>query len=106
MLISVYDPTGKNADAFSMDNMVETATKKILSDTERTSITTIAGKEDSANKSTSVTTDQASNVKYPSVKSVFDWASGLFGTISNLNLKAPLASPTFTGNVSVPTPSL
>ena len=106
MLISVCDPTGKNADAFSMANMVETATKKILSDTERTSITTIAGKEDSANKSTSVTTDQASNIKYPSVKSVFDWASGLFGTISNLNLKAPLASPTFTGNVSVPTPSL
>ncbi len=31
-----------------------------------------------ANKSTSVTTDQASNTKYPSVKSVFDWASSTF----------------------------
>lgn len=30
-------------------------------------------KEDVANKSTSVNTDQASNVKYPSVKSVYDW---------------------------------
>lgn len=106
MLKATYDPGNKNADAFSMGNMDETATKKILTDTERTTIGTVASKEDSANKSTSVTTDQASNTKYPSVKSVFDWASGLFGTISNLALKAPLASPTFTGNVAVPSPSL
>jgi hypothetical protein len=32
-------------------------------------------KEEIANKSTSVTTDQASNTKYPSVKSVYDWAT-------------------------------
>jgi hypothetical protein len=44
-------------------------------------------KEDLANKSTSVTTDQASNTKYPSVKAVYDWAVGLFATISNLALK-------------------
>ena len=56
-----------------------------------------ASKEDTANKSTSVTTDQASDTKFPSVKSVYDWATWLFATISNLNLKAPLASPTFTG---------
>lgn len=36
--------------------------------------------ENSANKSTSVTTDQASDTKYPSVKAVFDWASGAFTT--------------------------
>jgi hypothetical protein len=35
---------------------------------------TFSAKEDVANKSTSVTTDQASNTKYPSVKSVYDWA--------------------------------
>jgi hypothetical protein len=46
-----------------------------------------AGKEDVANKSTSVTTDQASNTKYPSVKAVYDWAVGLFATIANLALK-------------------
>jgi len=43
-------------------------------------------KEDVANKSTSVNTDQASNTKYPSVKAVYDWAIGLFlkkGTITN-----------------------
>jgi hypothetical protein len=38
MLASVYDPTAKGADAFSMGNMVETATKKILTDTERAAI--------------------------------------------------------------------
>jgi hypothetical protein len=31
-----------------------------------------------ANKSTSVVTDQASNTKYPSVKSVYDWATSTF----------------------------
>ena len=34
--------------------------------------------ENAANKSTSVTTNQASDTKYPSVKSVYDWATGLF----------------------------
>jgi len=43
--------------------------------------------ENAANKSTSVDTDQASNTKFPSVKSVYDWAVGLFATISNLTLK-------------------
>jgi hypothetical protein len=46
-----------------------------------------ASKEDVANKSTSVTTDQASNTKYPSVKAVYDWAVGVFATIANLALK-------------------
>lgn len=34
--------------------------------------------ENAANKSTSVTTDQASNTKYPSVKAVFDWVVATF----------------------------
>ena len=46
-----------------------------------------ASKEDTANKSTSVTTDQTSNTKFPSVKAVYDWAVGLFATITNLALK-------------------
>jgi len=36
--------------------------------------------ENVANKSTSVTTDQASNTKYPSVKAVYDWAVATFQT--------------------------
>lgn len=43
--------------------------------------------ENVANKSTSVTTDQASNTKYPSVKAVYDWAVGLFATLSQLATK-------------------
>lgn len=35
MLKAVYDPTAKNADAFNMDNMAETATNKILTAAER-----------------------------------------------------------------------
>lgn len=36
--------------------------------------------ENVVNKSISVTTDQASNTKYPSVKSVYDWATSVFQT--------------------------
>lgn len=45
--------------------------------------------ENAANKSTSVTTDQASDAKYPSVKSVFDWVTAGFQEIlvSGTNIK-------------------
>jgi len=36
--------------------------------------------EDSANKSTSVSTDSSSNIKFPSVKAVYDWAIVAFTT--------------------------
>lgn len=39
--------------------------------------------ENSANKSTNVNTDQASDTKYPSVKAVYDWATGLFQTLAS-----------------------
>jgi len=39
-------------------------------------------KEEIINKSTSVTTDQASNTKYPSVKSIYDWVTGAFAKYS------------------------
>ena len=38
--------------------------------------------ENLANKSTNVNTDQASDTKYPSVKSVYDWATNVFTTTS------------------------
>lgn len=53
MLASVYDPGGKASDAFSMGNMVETSTKKIMTDTERTKL---AGVADNANNYTHPTT--------------------------------------------------
>lgn len=43
MTKAVYDPTNVNGDAFSMANMAETATKKILTDTERTKLAGISG---------------------------------------------------------------
>jgi hypothetical protein len=49
--------------------------------------TALNGKEDLTNKSTSVTTDQSSNTKYPSVKAVYDWAVGLFATLTQLATK-------------------
>ena len=46
MLKSVYDPGSKAADSFSMGNMAETTTKKILTDTERSKLAGIeAGAE-------------------------------------------------------------
>ena len=38
----VFDPTGVNGDAFSMGNMVETATAKIMTNTERTRLAGMA----------------------------------------------------------------
>lgn len=46
MLKTVYDPTNKSADAFSMASMVETVTAKIMTGTERTKLAGIeAGAE-------------------------------------------------------------
>ncbi len=39
--------------------------------------------ENSANKSADVTTDAASTSKYPTVKSLYDWATGLFAPMSH-----------------------
>ena len=91
----------------------------------------LALKENLTNKSTDVTTDAASDTKYPSVKSVKTYvdaqvagatiadasatekgkiqlAGDLAGTaaaptVPGLALKAPIASPTFTGTVTSPT---
>jgi hypothetical protein len=49
-------------------------------------------KENTANKTAgTLETNKLSDVKFPTVKAVYDWAKGLF---------APLISPSFTGNVS------
>ena len=43
MLRSTYDPTNVNADAFDMENMIEGATKKILTSAERTKLNNLSG---------------------------------------------------------------
>jgi len=55
--------------------------------------------ENVANKSTSIVTDQASNTKYPSVKSVYDWAIGIFQLALGYT-PANKAGDTFTGSIS------
>ena len=52
-----------------------------------------SGKENASNKSTSVTTDQASNIKYPSVKAVYDWVISIIPTWSTLSGKPSTFAP-------------
>lgn len=59
-----------------------------------------ASKEDVANKSTSVVTDQASDVKYPSVKSVYDWVVGLLGSYLTSATAASTYEPIFSKNTA------
>lgn len=65
MVKSVYDPTAKNADAFSMANMVEGTTNKIFTATERTKLSGIADNANNythpANHPPSIITQDASN---------------------------------------------
>ncbi len=65
MSAATYDPTAVSGDAFSMGNMAETATKKILSDTERTAITTNSAK-------VGITPTQASDITTNNAKLTAD----------------------------------
>lgn len=66
-------------------NVPDTFNKRYVTDAQLTLIGLTASKEDVANKSTSVVTDQASNTKYPSVKAVYDWVISLgYITVSAL----------------------
>ena len=55
--------------------------------------------ENAANKSTSVVIDQASNVKYPTVKALYDWAVATFQAALGYT-PANRAGDTFTGAIS------
>lgn len=91
--------------ALALNNVDNTsdANKPISSATQ----TALNAKQDSlgfaaenvANKSTSVTTDQASNTKYPSVKAVYDWAVATFQAAIGYT-PANKAGETFTGPIS------
>ena len=93
MLASVYDPTSVNGDAFDMDNMVEGSVNKLVSASEKSDW---SGKQDAlgftpenvANKKTTIT---SSDTDYPTCKAVD----------TELNAKAPAASPIFTGTVTL-----
>ena len=59
MTKAIFDPTGVNGDAFSMGNMVETATAKIMTNTERTRL---AGMANGATANTGTVTSVAVDV--------------------------------------------
>ena len=66
----------------------------------------LAGKENTANKSTNVQTDGTNDTKYPSVKAVKDYVDqATLGTAlaADLANKANIASPAFTGTPTAPT---
>ena len=66
------------SDSYTVSSSTTYATSKAVVDglaTKQDSLGYTA--ENSANKSTSIVTDQTSNTKYPSVKSVYDWVTGL-----------------------------
>ena len=53
----------------------------------------IANYESLSNKSTSITTDQTSNTKYPTVKSVYDWVTGLIANLPSNSGDALTTNP-------------
>lgn len=66
----------------------------------------LANKENTSNKSTSITTDGSSDTKYPSVKAVKDYVDASVSGVAfqtNLDAKADKNSPVFTGTPSMPT---
>ncbi|NQW76807.1 MAG: hypothetical protein HQ448_08380, partial [Cytophagales bacterium] len=68
----------------------------------------LADKENSSNKSTNVQADAASDTKYPSVKAVkayVDQATLGTALAADLANKANIASPSFTGTPTAPTPT-
>jgi hypothetical protein len=68
----------------------------------------LAGKENSINKSTNVQNDATSDTKYPSVKAVKTYVDqATLGTAlaADLANKANIASPSFTGTPTAPTPT-
>ena len=65
MTKAVYDPNTVNSDAFDMDNMAEGATTKILTDVERSAISTNTAKVGiTPTQASDITTNNA-KVSYP-----------------------------------------
>lgn len=81
----VSDGAGKLSNgSVSLSSIINVAAGNISSANGQDAINELdTEKEALVNKSTTLSADQASNTKYPSVKSVYDWAIGLFQTLAN-----------------------
>jgi hypothetical protein len=89
MVTAIYDPTGKGTDAFDMENMVEGATKKILSAAERLKLAGIATAA-TANATDAQLRDRSTHTGTQSV-----------ATITGLGTAATLNTGTGAGNIPV-----
>ena len=77
MLRSTYDPTNKNADAFSMENMVEGATKKILTSAERAKLNNLSGTNTGDQDLTPYLTSATAAATYQPIGAYLTTISGL-----------------------------
>ena len=77
MLRSTYDPTNVNADAFSMENMIEGATKKILTSAERTKLNNLSGTNTGDQDLTPYLTSATAAATYQPIGSYLTSISGL-----------------------------
>jgi len=77
MMRATYDPTNKNADAFSMENMVEGATKKILTSAERTKLNNLSGTNTGDQDLTPYLTSATAAATYQPIGAYLTTISGL-----------------------------
>lgn len=77
MMRATYDPTNKNADAFSMENMVEGATNKILTSAERTKLNNLSGTNTGDQDLTPYLTSATAAATYQPIGSYLTSISGL-----------------------------
>lgn len=75
--------TGKSNAGAAAGDLDSTPTSGSTNGVESGGVyTELQSKENSANKSNSIATDQGSTTKFPSVKAVFDWCTNTFTTTS------------------------
>ena len=77
MLRATYDPANKNADAFSMENMVEGATNKILTSAERTKLNNLSGTNTGDQDLTPYLTSATASATYQPIGAYLTTISGL-----------------------------
>jgi hypothetical protein len=106
MLRSTYDPTNKNADAFSMENMVEGATNKILTSAERAKLNNLSGTNTGDQDLTPYLTSATAAATYQPIGAYLTTISGL--NISQLTndsgyITSAALSPYLTATVAAAT---
>ncbi len=99
MTKAVYDPTNKLADAFSMNNMVEGTSTKILTATERTKLAGIATAA-TANSSDATLLSRANHTGTQLASTISDFSAAVAATASVTANTAKVSNATHTGDVT------